>query len=548
MFLVSRLGDSVWYCAVMNVLLQRFASFFGLDADLRRVKKLVLKRRYKKYNNKILVEAWMNPSVSLGLERFLPPLIDQLRAEPISFYGTYGGLAIRLKEALRLRFSFYGHIGIRKFKLFSFSRKPDRYKQLAEVLISQNRSPEQFERLKYRNVLVGDTVYDSFLRGNNLPTIDFDHPNLLEKLSNALYYIDLLYDYFLVEEVKAVCMIETTYMLALPGRVAFEFNIDVFIIAHSRVFRLSKNAYIGFHEFLEFKSVFDSLPQTIKTWGEERAKLAMPSILARARFELNDKVSLHHFPQGHSYQLRKPLKLLISAHDFFDSPHRVGFAFFSDFYNWLSFLNSVALETNYKLYVRTHPNSRPWNQEVLNSIFERTPSVTLLSPRIRNAELVEMDFSAVLTVFGTVGSEWPLYGVPVINASSRHKHMNISGNITPKSKEDYVQLLYSLDSSTFYEENSQDSWSQYIFMRDFFMQKSLNTRFFEEIAYEREIDLERLRRGFDWGFAHRILLSEQYPRDMIEKGFEKFIESNDYCLNRLHLNSADRIDDYKFFR
>jgi hypothetical protein len=532
----------------MNVLLQRFASFFGLDADLRRVKKLVLKRRYRKYNNKILVEAWMNPSISLGLERFLPPLIDQLRAEPISFYGTYGGLATRLKEALRLRFSFYGHIGIRKFKLFSYSRKSGKYKQLARDLIGQNRSPEQFERLKYRNVLVGDAVYDSFLRGNNLPTIDFDHPDLLEKLANALYYIDSLYDYFLAEEVKAVCIIETTYMLALPGRVAFEFNIDVFIITHSRVFRLNKNEYIGFHEFLKFRSVYSSLPQTIKAWGTERAKLTMPSILARAGFELNSKISFNHFPQGHSYQLKKPLKLLVSAHDFFDSPHRVGYAFFSDFYIWLSFLNSVALKTNYKWYVRTHPNARHWNQEVINSIFRETPSVTLLSPLIRNAELVEMDFSAVLTVFGTVGSEWPLYGVPVINASARHKHVNIFGNITPKNKKEYIDLLHGLDSLEFYEENSQDSWSQYIFMRDFFMQKSLNTRLFEEICFESKMDLERLRRGFGWSFAHKVLSSEQYPSDMIKKGFENFMESKDYFLNRKHFGLEGEISNYGLFR
>jgi len=529
----------------MNVSLQSFVSFFSLDADLRRVKKLVLKRRYRKYSNKILVEAWMSPSISLGLERFLPLLIERLRAEPISFYGTYGGLATRLKEALRLRFSFYGHIGIRKFKLFSFSRKPDRYKQLAEVLISQNRSPEQFERLKYRNVLVGDTVYDSFLRGNNLPTIDFSHPDLLEKLTNALRYIDILYDYFSVEEVKAVCIIESSYMLALPGRVAFEFNIEVFIITHSRVFHLSKEEYIGFHEFLNFNSVYDSLPRDIKNWGTDRAKLALPTILARAGFELNSKVSFNHFPQGHSYKLKKPLKLLVPAHDFFDSPHRVGYAFFSDFYVWLSFLNSVALETNYEWYVRTHPNARPWNQEVLNSVFESNPSVTLLSPGVPNAELVEMDFSAVLTVFGTVGSEWPLYGVPVINASSRHKHMNIAGNITPKNKDDYIQLMWRLDSAEFHEENSQESWSQYIFMRDFYMQKSFNTRFFEEIALEMGINLEQLRRGFDWSFAHNIMRSEQYPSAMIKAGFKKFIESGEYFLNRKHFGLEGNISHFE---
>jgi hypothetical protein len=529
--------------------LRGFINFFGLETELRKAKRVTQKRKYRKYSNQILVEAWMNPSICLGLSTFLPILTARLKAEPISYYGTYGGIGTKLKESLRLKFSFYGHIGIRKFKLFSFSKNNDKYQKLAKSLIELNSDPVQFERIAYRDILIGDTVYDSFLRGLNLPTIDLNHPNLIEKLANALLYVDSLYTYFENNSVKAVCIIETTYMLALPGRVATKFGIDVFIITHSRVYRLNSEEYIGFHEFRKYKGIFEILPNHVKNWGMEQAKISLKSKMEKAGFKLNADVSFSHFQKGKHFQIRKPVKLLVSAHDFFDSPHRVGYAFFSDFYLWLSFLKEVALKEDYEWVIRPHPNARKWNSEVLADIFAGVPCVTILSSKIPNSDLLKMDFSAVLTVFGTVGSEWPLYGVPVINASSDHKHVNIPGNITPATKDEYVSVMHNLATSHFMEHSTEDSWCSYIFMKDIFMQNSFNTPFFKNLVNDMNLDLDWIqRRGFDWDIAYRILSEKQYQPTLISNAFDTFLDSKEYFLNRTHFNLAKEISDYKSFQ
>lgn len=491
----------------------------------------------------------MSPPILLGLVNALPLLVKRLNATPVSYYGTYGGLGIKLKENLRLKFSLYGHIGIRKFQLFSFSKKKTHYYELARQLIIENGNLEKFERIRYRNILIGDTVYDSFIRGNNLPTLYFDHPDLLEKLANTIRYVDLLYDYYAQNRVAAVCIIETTYILAIPGRVALEFGIDVFVITHASFFRLNKQEYFGFHEFKYFKQVFESLPESIKSWGRLTAQSLLSTKLESAGFKIDSRVSFSHFPVGSVFKLQQPIRLLVSAHDFFDSPHRVGYGLFSDFYDWLTFLRSIALKTDYQWFVRPHPNSRKWNEEVLKELFDGIPTVSILSPTLPNSELTEFNFSAVLTVFGTVGAEWPLYGVPVINGSLNHKHLNIFGNITPTSKEDYVHILSNLSSLEFIESNSEHSWCEYVFMKEYFMHKSLNTRYFGDLVTSLGLDVNWVsRRGFDWGLFLQILEREQYPPEFLNSGYSKFLESRDYFINRLHFDSGYQIKDYFEFR
>ena len=50
------------------------------------------------------------------------------------------------------------------------------------------------------------------------------------------------------------------------------------------------------------------------------------------------------------------IKILVVAHDFFDSPHSYGNNLFVDFYEWLIFLRDISLNTDYDWYIKTHPD------------------------------------------------------------------------------------------------------------------------------------------------------------------------------------------------
>ena len=533
----------------MRSLIKSILNFFGLEPTSFKVRKIIPRRDYSKYSNQILVEAWLSPSIILGLITFLPHLAEKYQARPISYYGSVGGLKKSLKENFRNVFSIYFKIGIRGFRLFDFTRKNSTYLELARNIIAENSSADQFEKVMYRDILVGDVVGDSFIRGNFLPTLDFNHLDLLEKLSNALFYIDMLYEYFDKNPVKAVVIIETTYMLALPGRVALQVGIDTFVITHSYVYRLTKERYIAFHHYHEFKSLFRSLPTEVQKYGISKAKEYLPIKLKDAGFGLVPNAHTEYFPQGASFNLSNPIRLLVTAHDFFDSPHSVGDSFFPDYFQWLRCVKDMAQKNHYTLLLRPHPNSRSWNTEVLEQLFADVKNVQLLDSKTTNEQLLQLDISAVLTVYGTVGSEWPLVGVPVINASPNHKHCRIAGNITPSSREEYIEILDNLNNWTFTEQNEPDGWAEYIFMRDFFMMKSFNTKHFVNAVGAIGLKFDWIvGRKFDWKLAYKVLSYEQYDSELIREGFASFLESGDYFFHRGHLGVANKIEDYTNYK
>ena len=533
----------------MHYVIKKLLSFFGLNKSELKVRRMIPRMNYSKYRNQILVEAWLSPSVILGLIAFLPHLSEKYQARPISYYGSVGGLKKSLKENLRNIFSIYYKIGIRGFKLFDFSRKNTIYIELAKKIIADNGSADQFEKVTYRDILVGDVVGDSFLRGNFFPTVDFNHSDFLEKLSNALLYIDLLYEYFDQNPVKAVVIIETTYMLALPGRVALQLGIDTFVITHSSVYRLTKERYIAFHHYHEFHSIFKSLPPEVQKWGISKAREYLPIKLEDAGFGLVSNAHTEYFRQGTSFNLSKPIRLLVTAHDFFDSPHSIGESFFPDYFQWLRCIKDIAMENNYTILLRPHPNARRWNREVLEQLFADLKNVEFIDSSIPNEQLLQMNVSAVLTVYGTVGSEWPLVGVPVINASPNRRHRQIAGNITPSSKKEYLEILNNLNNWSFTEQSEPDGWAKYIFMKDFFLMKSLNTKRFVEAVGVTGLKFDWIvGRKFDWKLAYRVLCYEQYDSEFIRKGFASFLDSGDYFFHRGHLGVANKIEDYENYK
>ena len=59
-------------------------------------------------------------------------------------------------------------------------------------------------------------------------------------------------------------------------------------------------------------------------------------------------------------------------------------------------------------------------------------------------QLIKEGVDYVLTVNGSIGGEYPFFGVNVINASKNHTQENYNFTITPKNKKEYLYRLKNL--------------------------------------------------------------------------------------------------------
>ena len=55
-------------------------------------------------------------------------------------------------------------------------------------------------------------------------------------------------------------------------------------------------------------------------------------------------------------------------------------------------------------------------------------------------QMLNKKFDYVLTVYGSVGHEYPLFDTPVINASVSGPHSAYSFNLSPKNKKSYEKF------------------------------------------------------------------------------------------------------------
>lgn len=74
----------------------------------------------------------------------------------------------------------------------------------------------------------------------------------------------------------------------------------------------------------------------------------------------------------------------------------------------------------------------------------RDYKINYLEPNTSHKQIISEGINFVVTVHGNIGSEYPLFNIPVINASTNHYHKYYDFNINPKNKKDYENILLNL--------------------------------------------------------------------------------------------------------
>lgn len=118
---------------------------------------------------------------------------------------------------------------------------------------------------------------------------------------------------------------------------------------------------------------------------------------------------------------------------------------FADFLEWLQFLGRLSERTNYEWYIKVHPEPLPGTLKVVDEIVKQFPNIRKIPRGVSHLQLVEEGVNFVLTCYGSVGFEYPLLGVPVINAGLNPRIAFDAGNIHPGSVEEYEAILLNLD-------------------------------------------------------------------------------------------------------
>ena len=156
------------------------------------------------------------------------------------------------------------------------------------------------------------------------------------------------------------------------------------------------------------------------------------------------------------------IKVLIAIHDFYDSPHPFGKNLYPDIYLWLEALKDLASKVNYDWYIKTHPDIAGNGEVILKEFCSRNKGFTILSSKTSHHEIINQGINFALTVYGTIAMEYPLLGVPVINASIKNPHIAYNFSVSPKDVFEFEKLVLNLEN--FSHEIPKNEIFEYYFM------------------------------------------------------------------------------------
>jgi hypothetical protein len=239
-------------------------------------KKIFFKKNKNKNKNVILLE-FNNFSIFHLISSYYVQLLSKKYLARIVAYPGHVLLSYplrknifeKIKRSLGLLFSLrnfgiYKSFNVDKFLFFknnsSYENKVNnKIIYLKKKIVNR----QQILNMKIENILIGDLVYDTYLKSryDPKPTIDLSNDTFFLFLKDFLLYFYFLKNFFDENSVKALVVSHNVYSLAVPVRIAISKNIEVFLLKENRIKRLNKLNYLTNSESKYYSKWFEKIPQ-----------------------------------------------------------------------------------------------------------------------------------------------------------------------------------------------------------------------------------------------------------------------------------------------
>jgi len=332
--------------------------------------------------------------------------------------------------------------------------------------------------IKFDGVIVGDLIYDTYLRYYHEPTITKLDQRLkfIIRVSLDIYYsfCDLLDS----QPIKVLIQSYTSYIThGICSRIALHKGLKVYCI--------SSDAYIIQEAKLDFPYHGINHTKFLPENDISTDKLHIAESLLTKRFEGGIDEATSYMKQSSFFQSNKfeSLKLLfnkqnrnivIYAHDFYDSPHINRLLQFDDLFKFLDetlfFLNNLS---DVSVFIKIHPNGILGADDITIKLVQKynNNNFYILDANVSNLDIIKLKPDIIGTARGTVGIEMSYFEIPVV-ALFDNIYCNYNFVHTCKSVIEYFNIL-SGNSNYKIDYNKKNIYNFYY--KAYLEQKELDT-------------------------------------------------------------------------
>jgi hypothetical protein len=311
-------------------------------------KSLILENNFNKYEIYGLY-----PLVIYKIKIKSKKIIDLLPHSLIDFILRF----LAFKKICKL----YNSIGLKK--IYKFSNNNFSYfsqKKKASIIFNNLKTKNDVLKLSYNKIIIGDLVYDTYLRWRSAATLDINDKFLEKIIFLSIRMIDNLNKFYRKNKILFYISTFSSYIHhGIPVRFFYNKKVKVYLSKplsfQENIIQISDNHYFNSFNFYNLKSKIKKINKTQFSYAKKSLENKF-----FGKFDVTSSyLKFNPYNTNMIDSKINEFQGVLFLHDFFDSPHDYKFDLFPDFYEWAVFTFGVIKKNNLKIAIKPHPNSHP---------------------------------------------------------------------------------------------------------------------------------------------------------------------------------------------
>ena len=374
------------------------------------------------------------------------------------YFDLYGGggsnFRIYIRKLTKLYNSFNVEEGITEYDFIYTKEEKNNYKKLFLKYVKNKRKLISFKK---NNILIGDLIYDTYLRITLKPTVRLNDPLLRKIFFRSLKILKETQKYFKDNKIRYVMPSHVCYITyGIISRVATTKNIPIIKIKSEN----RGNSLFGLHKvstkycvdeppYWDYQKIFKTFPV-----NEKQKFLNIGKKILKKRTSGNYDKNLPYMKGDQFSKGTKKIRfdkekksIIIFPHCYFDNPHRYRKMVFEDYYHQVKFFLDLSKKfTMYNWYYKPHPNELHSELDVHKEILKNYKNINYLFKSTSHYDILKLNPQCIITNHGTIAHEYASFKIPVINTGD-NPHINYNFCIHAKNKRHLNIIMQNLTTS-----------------------------------------------------------------------------------------------------
>lgn len=267
----------------------------------------------------------------------------------------------------------------------------NRLKKISKKIFKNLKNKKDVLKIKYNKILIGDLIYDSYIRYRAVPTVDINDKFLYDIILKSLKAIEFCEINLNNKGYKLYHTAYTSYINNGLVPRYFLYNKNKAYSSGDRfslIKKLSINNFSHMKNFSQFNKNFSKLTNKNKKLLQAKKEF---------KKKINGKIDISSaYMDNKSYKdniLPIPKKLnningVLFLHDIYDAVHDHSGLIFNDFYDWTIFSLNIIKEFNLNIAIKPHPNSINEGNSTYIKLKNQYSDLYWLNPNISNNKIL----------------------------------------------------------------------------------------------------------------------------------------------------------------